>query len=221
MKATCSLDGCGRDAFAKGWCRTHYNRARLNNGDPGPAEIMTKVRGRECSFDGCRRKHDSNGLCAGHNYQRKNGMELRPLEARRDRSERDEQGRKLCIECRTHRPVSDFHRNRNAGDGLAVACTSCTQDRRLVRSYGLTLDEYRQRLEAQGGGCAICGQQNENGRALAVDHDHSCCPGSKSCGTCVRGLLCSNCNMAIGLMQDRPQRLRDAADYLARVTSSR
>lgn len=69
-------------------------------------------------------------------------------------------------------------------------------------------------LNEQGGVCAVCGGVNENGRALAVDHDHACCPDSKSCGSCVRALLCIGCNTAIGSMQDDPERLLKAAAYL-------
>jgi hypothetical protein len=59
---------------------------------------------------------------------------------------------------------------------------------RVATVYGLTDGAYWALYEAQGGRCAICGrgQGNPNGRKgkrnLAVDHDHSCCPGKTSCG---------------------------------------
>lgn len=80
--------------------------------------------------------------------------------------------------------------------------------------YKISLDEYNAMLEGQNYGCMICGGTNENGRALHVDHDHSCCPGRITCGECVRGILCSNCNGAIGSFKDDPELLRKAADYL-------
>lgn len=87
---------------------------------------------------------------------------------------------------------------------------------RNVRRHGMTPEEYAQRLTAQGGGCAICGASESrfpSGRVrrLDIDHDHACCPGTASCGSCVRGLLCNGCNR--GLFGFDPATLRAAADY--------
>jgi hypothetical protein len=48
-----------------------------------------------------------------------------------------------------------------------------------------------------------------------TDHDRSCCPGTGSCGKCVRGLLCNPCNLMIGHAHDEQERLRAAIQYLA------
>lgn len=83
-----------------------------------------------------------------------------------------------------------------------------------LRKFGLTRGQYAVMLDAQNGACAICGRTNKNGTALAVDHDHSCCPGKRSCGKCVRGLLCSNCNLVLGLVGDSRDLLASAGWYL-------
>lgn len=93
---------------------------------------------------------------------------------------------------------------------------------RNLRRHGLTPEEYAARLAAQGGGCAICGAPETrfaDGRArrLDVDHDHGCCPGTASCGACVRGLLCSGCNR--GLFGFDPTTLRAAAAYFEGAAS--
>ncbi|MGA7486292.1 MAG: endonuclease VII domain-containing protein, partial [Xanthobacteraceae bacterium] len=75
---------------------------------------------------------------------------------------------------------------------------------RLRRLYGLSGERYRQMLEQQNGVCGIC--KGPSRRRLCVDH----------CGVTqeVRGLLCDNCNTAIGLLGHDPERLRAAAAYL-------
>src|SRR5699024_1004206 len=68
--------------------------------------------------------------------------------------------------------------------------------------YNISQEEYLELLNAQGGVCAICGETNKNGRTLAVDHNHNCCPGEKTCGDCIRQLLCSSCNSGLGFFRD-------------------
>lgn len=57
--------------------------------------------------------------------------------------------------------------------------------------YGLTKEAYEAILAEQSGACAGDGCTDV---PTDVDHDHECCPGPRSCGECVRGLLCSSCN---------------------------
>lgn len=85
---------------------------------------------------------------------------------------------------------------------------------RLERLFGVTPDRYSKMLRAQKGGCAICGGPNSRGRKFAVDHDHSCCSGVRSCGRCVRGLLCDSCNHGLGKFRDDPALLLRAARYI-------
>ena len=76
---------------------------------------------------------------------------------------------------------------------------------RLKTKYGLTVDEYIQMIEAQGGLCAICSNPEPRG-SLCVDHDHAT--------GAIRGLLCHRCNTAVGLFQDSVEYCQAAADYL-------
>ena len=77
----------------------------------------------------------------------------------------------------------------------------------LKKKYGITPEDYDRMLEAQGGGCAICGRPPRDDIALHVDHDHET--------GFIRGLLCFPCNNALGLMKDDPERLIRAAEYVA------
>lgn len=82
-------------------------------------------------------------------------------------------------------------------------------DRRYSSIYGLTLEEYGSLFVAQAGACAICKRHEDLPGAglLVVDHDHA--TGK------VRGLLCSKCNAAIGLLGDSVRNLASAILYLS------
>jgi hypothetical protein len=75
----------------------------------------------------------------------------------------------------------------------------------------MTIEDYDTAVAVVGGVCEICknppsGSRNGIPLSLCVDHDHAT--------GAVRGLLCSNCNSAIGLLKDDPERIRRAAAYL-------
>jgi hypothetical protein len=102
----------------------------------------------------------------------------------------------------------------------AEQARSATRDWQL-RKTGITQERYDAMLAAQGGVCAICGKPERykargSTRRLAVDHDHACCPGTRSCGRCIRGLLCNFCNRLLGMAEDDPTVLASAITYLAR-----
>jgi ribosomal protein L34E len=83
---------------------------------------------------------------------------------------------------------------------------------RLKSEFGITQEDYDRILASQNGCCAICGARENKvnhsrpRKFLYVDHDHK--TGK------VRGILCHNCNFAIGYFKDDPERMRRAADYL-------
>jgi len=80
-------------------------------------------------------------------------------------------------------------------------------DRRMnLKKYGLTLDEYNELVEKQGGVCAICEKVCSSGKNLAVDHVHIT--------GAVRGLLCMQCNRSLGGFDDDPRRLLRGVAYL-------
>jgi hypothetical protein len=127
----------------------------------------------------------------------------------------------FCNDCR---PAAERRRQLRKNDAKRYDGTLDDEIRRdknrrmQIRRYGIEWEQYEQMLADQGGVCAICGAPPKGGRTsssrLHVDHDHGCCPGTKSCGECVRGLLCSNCNMAVGLLKDDPTILTAALRYV-------
>lgn len=63
-------------------------------------------------------------------------------------------------------------------------------------------------LDAQGGGCAICGERNPKGKHSGFHVDHCHKTGR------VRGILCHGCNVSLGHFKDDPALLRRAAEYV-------
>lgn len=87
------------------------------------------------------------------------------------------------------------------------------KDAELRRDFGISIDQYRQMLEAQQGLCSVCGKPETGIRqgkllTLAVDHCHA--TGE------IRDLLCGACNKGVGYFRDDPALLRKMADYLER-----
>jgi hypothetical protein len=77
----------------------------------------------------------------------------------------------------------------------------------LRNKFGMTVEQYNEILDKQEGKCAICGSTPDNlGKRLAVDHDHV--SGKK------RGLLCTTCNVVLGLFKDNVARFVSAVEYL-------
>ena len=89
------------------------------------------------------------------------------------------------------------------------------RDRKFRKEFGISLDDYEELLVKQNGVCAICFQPETAVHAkakrvqnLAVDHNHE--------NGKVRGLLCSTCNTALGLLKEDPQRLLSMLSCLSR-----
>lgn len=128
---------------------------------------------------------------------------------------------KECIDCLEIKPITEFHKSATCKGGREIRCKDCraikypqgyqTAEYRRLHRYGLDASSYQELLDLQGGRCATCGIIPNR---FYVDHDHACCPGVKSCGSCVRGLLCFNCNTALGQVRDNPKVLLAMIEYL-------
>lgn len=95
----------------------------------------------------------------------------------------------------------------------------------LKWKFNLTPEDYDAMFEAQGGVCAICHKRPDElkkrgTKRLHIDHDHSCCPGVRSCGKCVRGLLCFTCNRDLTAIE-KPYWVDAAKVYLQKPPSGR
>ena len=113
---------------------------------------------------------------------------------------------KICSNCGERLPITDFRvDNKGYMSGKCRVCQNMYhKDNSLRNKYNISLDDYAEMFEEQGGVCAIC-QQRSN-KLLAVDHDHE--TGQ------IRGLLCSNCNTALGMVKENIGTLFMMIDYL-------
>lgn len=82
---------------------------------------------------------------------------------------------------------------------------------KLMKTYGISLDDYARMLEEQDGHCKICPAtpEEQHHNVLMVDHDHT--TGE------VRGLLCHHCNAALGHFEDDVDRMLNAIEYLRKT----
>jgi hypothetical protein len=110
---------------------------------------------------------------------------------------------KPCDDCRL--AANKYRREKRTKDVKTLG-----YDPRRFKRHNITKEYYDQLFLKNNGMCWICKDYS----AIHIDHDHSCCAGGWSCGKCVRGLLCSNCNTAIGLLRDNPELLVEAIKYL-------
>ena len=88
--------------------------------------------------------------------------------------------------------------------------------RNKLHFYGLTPCQFTRMLIEQDGRCGICHTKDPGTKGWSVDHDHECCDKKRSCGNCVRALLCTKCNSGIAMFGDDVDKIRAAIDYIER-----
>ncbi len=131
---------------------------------------------------------------------------------------------KRCSVCKSEKSISDFYKSRNELDGYNRTCTPCWKKRQKVRGaairnqkrvkkYGITPIQFEDMLKAQGNKCAICPATiPTTQRGWMVDHCHDT--------GVVRGIVCSLCNLMLGMAKDNPEVLRAGAAYLENMKTS-
>ena len=127
---------------------------------------------------------------------------------------------------KTHCPKSHKYSEENTGwsqDGKrrCLTCARVNSAVQNVKRYGVTPEQIEAMSQAQEHRCAICRQPFGQDRKRHIDHDHTCCPGGGSCGSCIRGLLCASCNHGLGKFEDSVERLQAAINYLTRSAEFR
>lgn len=133
---------------------------------------------------------------------------------------------KICSRCKDAKPLNQFNKHKGSKDGLQWECKACQKEYNIKRyensrpnlkNHHLSEESFNALLESQDNRCAICHRPLYGIRAV-IDHDHNCCEGRFSCGRCVRGILCVNCNTGLGGFRDNIIHLVSAIKYLETVT---
>jgi len=204
----CTVEGCENKHNGLGFCDTH--RVRFHKyGTPTPEGIKFPARRGEFLSDGITKTCST---C----YVEKTVDQFNKQSVRPDG---------LDIKCKSC--SREFHAKRykdpairkkllGAGARWRERNPDADADKTLRRKYGITLEQYNELYELQGGVCALCKKgettkrrkKGEGRERLAVDHCHDT-------GR-VRGLLCFKCNTAIGSLGDTEEDARRVVEYLSK-----
>ena len=135
---------------------------------------------------------------------------------------------KVCTKCSNLLAISNFVKSKTTKSGYRGICKSCFNayyqtrrkekyelvrsyerkfhfERRLKHEYGMSKDDYTRLLQTTKGKCQICLLEKK----LVIDHCHV--------SGKVRGMLCTNCNTALGHFKDKTTVLKNAITYLERA----
>lgn len=132
---------------------------------------------------------------------------------------------KVCRTCKKEKSASDFYLKTDGRlfgnckpcylaalaekkKGIPQEQKAISRRIQLMKSYGITLEDYMDLDARQKSCCAICNMPEKEGKVLAVDHDHKT--------GAVRGLLCNNCNRALGHFKDSEVYLANALKYIGK-----
>lgn len=126
----------------------------------------------------------------------------------------------ICYKCKQDKSDEEFGADKTRFHHREYICSLCKNERsrkyyrnnkealnirRRARWYKLSNEDYNNLLTIQNSLCAICFAKAD----LVIDHDHN--TGK------VRGLLCSNCNLGLGLFKEDLNLLKHAHNYLEQV----
>lgn len=137
---------------------------------------------------------------------------------------------KVCRVCNKEKDLTDFPLGKRNRDGHRNECKSCyaayyreyykkdperykekSRNQKSYKRHGITEDQYNQLISLHNGMCHLCLSRP----ATVIDHDHNCC-NHRSCGKCVRGVLCTSCNTAIGMLKENLETIHRIEEYVSR-----
>jgi len=142
--------------------------------------------------------------------------------------------KQICRICKSEKNLNEFEKSKDYDSGYTRRCKTCTNNvkyiyrnenldrvrkqardsakrnylisgksRNLMYKYGITLDDYNRILKEQNYTCKTCFSTTK----LVVDHCHI--------SNKVRGILCDDCNLALGKIKDNVHTLQAMIIYLS------
>lgn len=214
MTKLCSVDGCWNKTLKKGWCGKHYQQNYRNSPNYNPTTNKRRHPLYHLWFE----RKTCNALCeewlnfekfindigpkpegnyllvriTSELYGPNNFKWQEHLKKKKNESNKEWWARKWAA-------------RQAANPGLE-------RERNLIRKYGITTEQYNNKLNEQNSVCAIC-ENVESSRSrtgghkkLAVDHCHNSLK--------IRGLLCWRCNGTIGKVEDNIELMQKMIDYI-------
>lgn len=146
-------------------------------------------------------------LCIRSDSRRRNQAKrgvTRPYITKREKEQLASRGLKRCSTCRNDKPFSAFNLQSDKADGRQSRCRICD----LSSKLGVSSAQYAKAVSAHKE-CQICGSSQR----LCVDHDHNA-----DANNAVRGVLCRECNKALGRLQDSLPVVQAALNYVVEWT---
>jgi Recombination endonuclease VII len=181
-----AVAGCPDEVTTIGLCSRHRGQHYRNR--PFTDWRVSNINNK-CSFSECTRNGYARGYCRAHWEQNHFGKSLKAIIPQNLKREEC-----LVTDCirsgGPHTKICDLHNNQKL-------------------RYSLDLNSYLEIKKIKE--CQVCNSRSR----LAIDHDHSCCPhGGRSCGKCIRGILCTKCNSFLGHYKDNIQTIQELINYL-------
>ena len=138
---------------------------------------------------------------------------------------------KKCIKCGVEKPLNLFRKKLDGKYGVGAQCKSCInaaqtrpkkpkrtkeetknlyKSRAFFKKYGIHRSDFDLLRAKQDNKCAICKGNLENNKKSHMDHCHA--------SGKLRGVLCTKCNVGLGMFQDNMENLKSAVKYLKKYS---
>ncbi len=220
LQGPCGAIGCGLPIETRGYCETHYYRLWKF----GRLEKINKGRTYHPLYKAWHERKQMNGLCAEWlsfdrflaDVKEKPGPDYFLMRLHDGLYGPDNFKWEAHLRRSLGESKKDWHARKWAS--RTKAFPGFDRERSLIKKYGITSAQYKEKAVSQGDCCAICGNpetgidgKTKTLKRLAVDHCHT--TGK------IRDLLCWRCNQTLGQVKESTDLLKKMIAYLEKHSS--